>query len=254
MKRKLCIVTAVAILTSLSLTAQIRKGSLWMSGQAGFSWQRIPSPEFSFSISSSGSSSSGGIVVGGTSPFPGGISPGTIRLEPMAQKTDTQEVQMFTFQPTIGYTLSDKWAIGLGVGVAKLRSSEGAPYQATLWSVSPFVRYYVPISKEKLRVFMQSSVKIGFSKSQHSYPLFLAGQLMTHPSQITGTDTYNYTLAEIALSPGIAYFPTSHWNIELFLRGGYMQRLKSSSQSKATLHYSSNRNVLTPTLGIGYFF
>ncbi len=53
----------------------------------------------------------------------------------------TDDVANFTIAPEVGYTLNDKWEIGLGVAYFSLKDVT-EPIEEQGWAVAPFAQYY----------------------------------------------------------------------------------------------------------------
>ncbi|MBT9145951.1 MAG: hypothetical protein DDT42_01829 [candidate division WS2 bacterium] len=81
--------------------------------------------------------------------------------------TSIFEIQMetsFTFLPSVGYMLTDNWAIGLGLGFEREYArffiddfdNFLEDYNTILFIISPFARYYYGLN-EKLSIFDQSN-------------------------------------------------------------------------------------------------
>ncbi|MDJ1479923.1 outer membrane beta-barrel protein [Cytophagaceae bacterium YF14B1] len=155
----------------------------------------------------------------------------------------------FTFIPSVGYFLSDKFAIGLGIGGSTSRTKNTDNNTTSIYNqikVAPFARYYIPTSGDKFSFFAQGSLAFGVGKEK-----FKNNSNTSTGEKINTTD--------FAISPGFVYFPSSHWGVELTLRGFYIEARNSNDNSAG--NYDNNKttigldvNSLSPSLGISYFF
>jgi len=62
-----------------------------------------------------------------------------IRTESTSENSNTY----FSISPHFGYFLKDQWAIGSGLGFSIYSNIDGET--STIFSISPFTRYYVPV-------------------------------------------------------------------------------------------------------------
>ncbi|MDJ1467255.1 outer membrane beta-barrel protein [Cytophagaceae bacterium DM2B3-1] len=154
----------------------------------------------------------------------------------------------FTLMPSVGYFVSDQFAVGLGVGVSTNKDKNTTSNVTTTTtdsyvSIAPFVRYYIPTAGDKFHFFAQSRLGFGFGKEKTKYS----------NTSVTLEDKTNYI--NFNISPGFAYFPSSHWSLELLLNGFYIDSQKNpNNDNSGVTTVGLDVNSLVPNVGISYFF
>jgi hypothetical protein len=174
----------------------------------------------------------------------------------------------FGIGPKIGYFISDNFAIGLGVGYfyakrkpfVEYTAYEGQSipntvdgYQSSGITISPFIRYYVPLST-KFKFFGAFSANARDQRDKY------IGENKNNNSNGTTIKSYG-----LALAPGFAFFPTKKLAIEFSTNLFSYDRLKWSSYSRsasgqmATDEFSTNQvyfglTTIQPAIGLNYHF
>lgn len=96
---------------------------------------------------------------------------------------------VFSIIPDIGYTLSDKWYIGIGL---KYSYSEEQDTKINVFSANPYIRYFY-FTTGRIRLFVDSTIGIGMDKSNERNTS-LAWQAGFNPGVIFGV-TERFSLA-----------------------------------------------------------
>ncbi|GAA4176787.1 MULTISPECIES: porin family protein [Sphingobacterium] len=146
----------------------------------------------------------------------------------------------FSINPTVGYFVSDNWAVGTGVGYdwSKNETNKDNSTKTDAFQVSPFVRKYT--AEGPVRFFAQLSVPMAWGKTT---------------VESNNVETKNkFERYGVELAPGLAYFPTSKIGIELKVRGLYYNYNKDKTNDITTNTFGLNVNSLAPTLGVQFHF
>jgi len=154
----------------------------------------------------------------------------------------------FAIVPSIGYFISDNFAVGTGIGYqfAKSYSESGVNSVKTqAFVVSPFARYYAGIT-EQFKFFGQLSVPMSFGN--------------TKASTDNGDNYYktnNNNSVGVALSPGFAFFPSKKFGIEFSVNGiSYNDnRLENANGDKITgnKNFNIGANFFAPKIGVQFY-
>jgi|SRR5690606_5641742 hypothetical protein len=145
--------------------------------------------------------------------------------------------------PSVGYFVSDNFAVGTGIGYGYEENTGAASVFGTgdklnAFTVAPFARLYK--GDGDFKFFGQLSVPMGW------------GTVKNGDTKLGNTASYG-----VELAPGFAYFPTSKIGIELSVRGLYYQNasLEPEAGSKVTTNsFGLNANSLAPRIGVQFYF
>lgn len=152
--------------------------------------------------------------------------------------TDIKE-NSFSINPTVGYFVSDNWAVGTGIGYNWAKSEDGSNETKTnAFQVAPFARNYV--GNGQFRFFSQLSVPMAWGK-------------VTAEDNSKKTENKFETYG-VELAPGFAFFPTNNIGIELKVRGLYFESAKNKTADVTTNTFGLDANSLAPTLGVQFAF
>ncbi|HAI75600.1 MAG TPA: hypothetical protein DCM08_05080 [Microscillaceae bacterium] len=163
-----------------------------------------------------------------------------------------QNATSFSLVPNVGFMLSDRFALGLGLGYrqAQVSTPTGVNTINTItngtFQVAPFLRYYVPTSSEQFAFFAQFRAELGFGSTRNE-------QLNTTTNVRTSTSA-GLTTADIFISPNFAFFPTPHWAIELGVRGIGVSITDPEGNNNTTTTFELGLNSFAPRIGLQYFF
>lgn len=151
----------------------------------------------------------------------------------------------FNVIPSVGYFVSDNFALGTGVGYAYNKEvSENNLNEA--FQVSPFGRYYVGLS-DQFKFFGQLSVPLAFGSNKD----------VANDGKV-GDKTATTTSIGVNLAPGFAFFPTKKLGIELSVGGlGYNSLTVKDTPTgdKATLNtFGLNANTVKANVGVMFHF
>ncbi|MCY4778985.1 outer membrane beta-barrel protein [Sphingobacterium sp. UT-1RO-CII-1] len=165
---------------------------------------------------------------------------GQVGFETSKIKDTDTKANSFSINPTVGYFVSDNWAIGTAVGYdwAKGETAKDASVKTDAFNVAPFARNYV--GNGQFRFFSQLSVPMQFGKTT------------TEVAGVEGESKFQNIGVELA--PGFAFFPTSKIGIELKVRGLYFESSKDKTADVTTNTFGLDANSLKPTLGVQFHF
>jgi len=149
------------------------------------------------------------------------------------------DIKQSELTPYVGYMVSSRIAVGILGGYTRneqvFSSVVPSPFSTInilqeSFSAGPFVRYYHPIT-EKFFVFAQGDLTYGKGESTQTVA---DPTIQPAKAQITSTT--------IALRPGVSYFITKRWAVEVILGSvSYANRdFKAGSTSKDMNGYSFN--------------
>jgi opacity protein-like surface antigen len=162
--------------------------------------------------------------------------------------TTTQKANTFSlgFTPKVGYFVSDKLAVGAGIGYVSSRTTQpNDDYTASSTiSFSPFARVYMP-ANEQINFYGQGSVGIGIGNSKQ-----VVGA--------TETDTGDITTFNFGAGVGVAFFPSEHINIGF---GFNLINFRAENDTDPnndvedkTNTFNFGLSTFSPSIGINYFF
>lgn len=159
-----------------------------------------------------------------------------------AAKTDLN----FSVIPSVGYFVSDNFAVGTGVGYTYAKGySATASAKSNAFVVSPFARAYKNISDE-FKFFGQLSVPMTFGNNK-------VGDAEGNNMVKTGSNN----AVGVALSPGFAFFPSKKIGIEFSVNGiSYNDyRLKDADGDKigGSKNFNVGANFFAPKLGVQFY-
>lgn len=152
----------------------------------------------------------------------------------------------FNVVPSVGYFVSDNFAVGTGVGYNYNKQvSEGALTQS--FEVAPFGRYYVGLS-DQFKFFGQLSVPMNFGNVKD----------VNETTGDVGDKVGTVTQIGVKLSPGFAFFPTKRVGIEVSVDGlGYQNSTLKDELTGAKVKVNSfglDASTITPKLGVMFHF
>ncbi|QIL38073.1 porin family protein [Pedobacter sp. HDW13] len=153
----------------------------------------------------------------------------------------------FSVIPSVGYFVSNNFAIGTGVGYTYSKTVSGAvPNQIGAFQVSPFGRYYVGLS-EQFKFFGQLSVPMAFGTVK-----------AVDANGDTGAKVGTTTSIGVNVAPGFAFFPTKRIGIEVSVNGlGYANnQIKAEATGAKTTSnsFGLEANTFAPKLGVQFHF
>ncbi|MCW8311702.1 outer membrane beta-barrel protein [Sphingobacterium thalpophilum] len=165
---------------------------------------------------------------------------GQVGFETSKVKDTDYKNNSFSINPTVGYFVSDNWAVGTGIGYnwSKNESDKENSVKVDAFQVAPFVRKYS--ANGPLRFFAQLSVPMSWGKNT------------VEKANVESESKFeNYG---VELAPGLAYFPTNKIGIELKVRGLYYNYNKNKTADISTNTFGLDANSLAPTLGVQFHF
>lgn len=164
---------------------------------------------------------------------------GQVGFETSKVKDTDLKNNSFSINPTVGYFVSDNWAVGTGVGYNWGKSELATnTVETNAFQVAPFVRNY--IGEGQFKFFSQLSVPMAWGKNT---------------TEVAGVETEaKFQKYGVELAPGFAFFPTSKVGIELKVRGLYFDSYKDKGTDVTTNSFGLDANSLAPTLGVQFYF
>ena len=161
---------------------------------------------------------------------------GTLRLTAVGGDGSGQTA--FTLNPTFGYFINDRTAVGGSLGIIS-QSSENTDNNLTIF-LSPFVRRYFTIVDDAFYFFVDGSVAFSYGNSAASFGEFF-----------TNEDVFSLGLSA---SPGFAYFPAEKWGIDFTFTGLGLTFFGLGSEGGTTTLFTLGVTTFSPSLGFSYFF
>jgi hypothetical protein len=146
----------------------------------------------------------------------------------------------FTLSPSVGYFMSDNFALGLSVGFETNSTGTGSDKTVNnSFGLGPFARYYVFTSNSQFGFFGQAALTFG-----------------TGASGLADGPKVNSSYLSFALSPGAAYFFNEHWALELMITtlGITSRDPNKDVDNDKTTEFTFGVRSLSPSVGIRYHF
>lgn len=188
-----------------------------------------------------------------------GINLSTEKHEDGSTTTDGPKTTSFNIIPSVGYVLSDKWTLGLGIGyesysVKTIETNfDGDEVELTnkagQFVVMPRVGYYTQLTNN-LYCMPYFYIGFGFGSSKNE---FLSG------NEVLSVDG-KISSFEVGIAPSLKYFFSNYWAISLAYGSLYYQSLTStpdnenSDHKNKTANYGLDLNLSSINLGLYYFF
>jgi outer membrane protein W len=207
MKNLMCFVLAgLFTISALQLTAQTEKGSLLLGGSSSLS---PGSAGFRFSTT-------------------------TARLDNGVDLSDNKSYGL-NFSPAAGYFFADNLAVGmsLGIGFNGYKSGDSDTEWSNSFSLSPFFRYYVPLT-DKVKPY---------AEARYSY--------FSSSSSFNSDERSNSN--SVGGSIGTAFFISSKTSLDLFLNYNYLFSRDEVSFSGFPVDVKYNTSVLSFNVGFTFF-
>lgn len=182
----------------------------------------------------------GKLLVGGALSYQTGAS-----FEFAGQEVETagSDLNVFAFAPRVGYAISDNFVVGgrlaLAFGTEEQEVlGETIEARSTGFAFAPFGRYYMPLN-DKAYFFGEALVNFG------SVNLTLDGE-----------DLASFSLFQIGISPGFAYFISEKVSIEFLVNGISYVSFKEEDAEEAddSINIGPNFDRMGPVLAIQFFF
>lgn len=186
------------------------------------------------------------------------------------QKDDAIKSHQFDFSPTVGYSLSDKWEIGLQLSFG--RTSRHNAEESFLtnpninevrtattgnssnnYSVQPFVRYNF-FKTGSVTFFLDGSIGYEYSKQNTELEqTIVMNNNIEHTTYNQETST-NYV--NVGIRPGVKFDVTKHFKLETHLGFiGYSHAMqKTPLRETKTDHIGINASSTTLNVGMIYEF
>ena len=219
------VLLAIAVLVGEVASAQIAKGTLYLSGQAGYYKQ--------------------------------------------GKESSNNYVENLKILPTVGFFVSQNFAVGLGIGFTKNETSQNyilfeggtsfiyAKYtKESAFAVSPFARKYWALS-DKLYFFGQLEVPLEFGKTElYEYQSQPFSPIIGN-YYVGTTNTYdaNYTSIGVNVKPGLDYFITKNWTVEATIGEFGFNSYKLDLEGAKNINKTDlGVKLSSVTLGVKYVF
>jgi outer membrane protein W len=152
----------------------------------------------------------------------------------------------FSIVPSVGYFVSDNFAVGTGVGYTYDKQvSKNNLNQA--FEVSPFGRYYVNLS-DQFKFFGQLSVPMAFGNIK----------VVDNQGNVADNKLASTTSIGVNVAPGFAFYPTKRIGIEFSVNGLEYNYFKAknevSGNSSETNSFGLDADTFAPKLGVMFHF
>ncbi|WP_294198887.1 outer membrane protein [Chryseobacterium sp. sg2396] len=174
------------------------------------------------------------------------------------------KTENFNVLPTVGYFVSNNFAIGLGIGYQTQKNTNvvnnfigaGTTIVTTneikqpAFVVAPFARKYWTLG-DKLYIFGQLAVPMQFGKAEvENKTVTTSGSSV---STASSSSEAKYTQIGVTVKPGLDYFLNKNWSIEATI-GEFGYNNFKPKDGDATNNYSFGLNLSTVTFGVKYVF
>ncbi|OJJ23159.1 hypothetical protein BKI52_02050 [marine bacterium AO1-C] len=153
------------------------------------------------------------------------------------------DVSAFGFAPRVSYALSDRLVVGGRLGLAfaseeQTVAGQTVKFRANGFAIAPFARYYLSLGN-RAYFFGEAAFNVG------SINLNSDGQ-----------NLFSFSLFQVGINPGFAFFITDTISIELMVNGISFSSLKEkeASEPQDAFNLGPNFDQRGPTLGIQFFF
>jgi len=151
----------------------------------------------------------------------------------------------FNIIPSVGYFVSNNFAIGTGVGYTYNKQVSGL-IQNEAFVVAPFGRYYVGLS-DQFKFFGQLSVPMAFGSNK-----------VVAANGDTGAKVASTTSIGVNVAPGFAFFPTKRIGIEVSVNGLGYQNFQAKNEATGnkiiTNSFGLEADTFAPKLGVMFHF
>jgi hypothetical protein len=166
-----------------------------------------------------------------------------VDAKPVGFPSSSRSDVTFGISPSIGFFLNEKIAVGASVNYSKGTqnsdvSNISISTEQNSIGISPYVRYYTPISNS---IYFAMHGSINFSR----------GNQTSSQNSFSTTDNSFYTLGA-SIRPIFIFFPSAKWGIEASVASlgyTYMRSLPDTGSSS-----SLGLNAGSFTLGIALYF
>lgn len=109
------------------------------------------------------------------------------------------DISSFSFRPAVGFTVQDNLLVGARLHLVAQSVNDN---DDTDFGLELFGRYYIPANEEN-RFFFFPELRLGFANDE-LYNRRAPGSWPEEPTQFIA-----------GISPGFAFYPTTHWGIEM---------------------------------------
>ena len=161
---------------------------------------------------------------------------GTVRLTLVGANESTQTA--FALNPTLGYFINDRTAVGGSLGV--ISQFSGNDSRDLTISLSPFVRRYFAIVDDTFYFFLDGSVGLSYGNSAVGFGEFSST-----------TDAFSVSLSA---SPGFVFFPAERWSLDFTLTGVGLSFYGIGREGGTTTLFTLGATTFSPSLGFSYYF
>lgn len=203
------------------------------------------------------------------------IAKGTVYLSGQAgyykegKESSNNYVENLKILPTAVFFVSQNFAVGLGIGYTKNKTSQnyilfegGTSYiyskytKESAFAVSPFARKYWALS-DKLYFFGQLEVPLEFGKTElYEYQSQPFNPIIGN-YYVGNTNTYNanYTSVGVNIKPGLDYFITKNWTVEATIGEFGFNSYKLDLEGAQNINKTDlGAKLSSVTLGVKYVF
>lgn len=189
---------------------------------------------------------------------------GSVGYSQQERNNGNNKTENFNVLPTVGYFVSNNFAIGLGIGYETQKNTDitnvtmfpgstsvtTAETKQPAFVVAPFARKYWTLG-DKLYIFGQLAVPMRFGKTEtENTTVNTSGSSVTTGSS---SSEAKYTQIGVTVKPGLDYFLNKNWSIEATI-GEFGYNNFKPKDGDAINNYSFGLNLSTVTFGVKYVF
>jgi hypothetical protein len=162
------------------------------------------------------------------------------------ERTNSSSSSSFYLMPSVGYMLSNNFAVGAGLGYSTTSidnyynsSNNAVNYTSSSIGLAPFVNYYKAINGAE-NFYFYAQAKLGFASTTTKFS--------NSSSSASGTDV------SFGISPNFVYFPAKLIGIELGFTGlGYtLSNPEGDNNNSST--FTLGANSFNPRIGLNFWF
>jgi opacity protein-like surface antigen len=189
---------------------------------------------------------------------------GSVGYSQQERNNGNNKTENFNVLPTVGYFVSNNFAIGLGIGYETQKNTDitnvtmfpgstsvtTAETKQPAFVVAPFARKYWTLG-DKLYIFGQLAVPMRFGKTEtENTTVNTSGSSVT---TVSSSSEAKYTQIGVTVKPGLDYFLNKNWSIEATI-GEFGYNNFKPKDGDAINNYSFGLNLSTVTFGVKYVF
>jgi outer membrane immunogenic protein len=189
----------------------------------------------------------------------GSLSITASKQETLQLQSSTNKTSGFSIMPRVGIFISDKMALGLGIGYYYAKTADtyydnsgtGSTnrFKAYGLSISPFLRRYFSLG-DKVVFFLDGRLNLGFGNSSNDY-----FYLNTYTGQVQTISASNDTFTTgVALKPGVAFFISPKWGLEVSFANLGFDYFKPTGSDLESYRFTFSHGLDALNFGAAFYF